>query len=636
MLAYKPGAPTTFDPPLTFASLIIATAGAAGGFAIAAGGFARGAPLIGGALVGLSIAAMHYTGMLAYRAQGLITWDCRFVAASIALAIAFASAALHFAVRRAGRADKVKAVGFLVLAIAGLHFTGMASLHISVLAIDDSQFSRGTPQLLAMTVAGVSILVMSLGVVSSLIDDEARSDADRRVEDSARRDTLTGLPNRAGLDDPLRRELEKARSLGVRLALILIDLDQFKELNDLHGQSVGDAVLRTCARRMREAAGAETLIARVGADEFAAVHRIASQADLNAFLAELHGAIVKRMGKDDLVLHVDASMGVALYPDHAGTKEVLFQNAELALYRARSERGAGICIYDPSMDELVRGRRKLVSELRAAIESEQLQVYYQVQQSVATGEIRGYEALVRWEHPYRGFIPPSEFIPLAEENGLIASLGEWVLRRACADAASSLRPHRVAVNLSPLQFTHTDLPALTRAVLAGTGLPAERLELELTESTIIADKARCLETLRRIKAIGVTIAIDDFGTGYSSLDTLRSFPFDKIKLDRSFMSEIETSPQALAILRAVLALGKSLGVLVLAEGIETPGQLALLRAEGCDEAQGYLLGRPAPLQAITAAPAETKATRNWSISRSGSRSRSRDSRPAAGSIAAGK
>jgi EAL domain-containing protein (putative c-di-GMP-specific phosphodiesterase class I) len=252
------------------------------------------------------------------------------------------------------------------------------------------------------------------------------------------------------------------------------------------------------------------------------------------------------------------------------------------------------------MDEAVRANRTLANDLRDAVENGQLDLHYQVQTSVSTGDIRGYEALLRWKHPTRGNISPAEFIPLAEENGLILPLGEWVLRTACAKAVSWDHPYKVAVNLSPVQFAHADLPKLVHEILLETGLKPSRLELEITETTIIADKIRTLNILRRIKALGVTIAIDDFGTGYSSLETLRAFPFDKIKLDRSFMSEVETSPQAKAIIRAVLALGQSLHIPVLAEGVETHSQLSILRAEGCNEAQGFLLGRPAPFGEIFA------------------------------------
>lgn len=291
-----------------------------------------------------------------------------------------------------------------------------------------------------------------------------------------------------------------------------------------------------------------------------------------------------------------ASFGVAIYPDHAGTKPVLINNADLAMYRAKADPLKTFCFYEPSMDEAVRARRSLAADLRDANNNNQLSIYYQVQTALSTNEIRGYEALLRWQHPQHGFVPPSEFIPIAEENGLILQIGEWVLRQACATAKTWNPPYKVAVNLSPVQFAHSDLPRLIMETLVETGLSPERLEIELTESTIFADRERALHTLRQIKGLGVSIALDDFGSGYSSLDTLRSFPFDKIKLDRSFMGEI--GPQAKAIIRAVLALGKSLNIPILAEGIETPEQFSMLAREGCDEAQGFLLGRPASLEEI--------------------------------------
>ncbi|WP_049116503.1 putative bifunctional diguanylate cyclase/phosphodiesterase, partial [Burkholderia cepacia] len=301
---------------------------------------------------------------------------------------------------------------------------------------------------------------------------------------------------------------------------------------------------------------------------------------------------------DDYEVVPGASFGVAIYPDDAATKAILINNADLAMYRAKASVAQSICFYEPAMDLIVRARRSLAADLRRAVADNQLSVHYQVQTSLTTGEIRGYEALLRWQHATLGTIPPTEFIPLAEENGVILEIGAWVLREACARAATWEPPYTVSVNVSAVQFMHADLTALVADVLEETGLPASRLQLELTESTIFAGRERALDTLRQIKALGVSIALDDFGTGYSSLDTLRSFPFDRIKLDQSFVADAEAKPQDRAIIRAVLALGKSLGIPILAEGIETRDQLVLLADEGCDEAQGFLLGRPAPLNEI--------------------------------------
>jgi EAL domain-containing protein (putative c-di-GMP-specific phosphodiesterase class I) len=260
------------------------------------------------------------------------------------------------------------------------------------------------------------------------------------------------------------------------------------------------------------------------------------------------------------------------------------------------------CYYDSQLDEAIRDRRELAIDLRRAIDANELDVHYQVQASAMTRAVTGYEALARWTHPERGEIPPSEFIPIAEENGLILALGEWVLRRACSDAAGWTHESRVAINVSAKQLAHPELPRLFQSVMLETGLPPRRLEIELTETAIMEDRDRALHVLRQIKAFGVGVALDDFGTGYSSLETLRAFPFDKIKLDRFFTAELDVSAQATAIVRAVLALGKSLHIPILAEGIETEEQLAILVREGCDEVQGFLLGYPAPMADDMAAP----------------------------------
>jgi diguanylate cyclase (GGDEF)-like protein len=597
MLAYEPVAPVSLDGTLTIVSLLIAVAGTGIGFVIAASGITRFAPLVGGGLVGVAIACMHYAGMLGYRVEGVVSWDRAYLDASVAIAIVFSAAALHFAVRRAFWGDKFIAIGMLIAAIVGLHFTGMTALHVSPLSIDVSQTNPDALHGLAVAIAGASLLVLGTGLVSYLIDDSSRAEADEQFRVLSQFDALTGLPNRASFNGRLRHKIEMIAETGERAAMIAIDLDRFKEVNDLCGHGVGDDVLRIIARRMSKGLRAGEFLARLGGDEFAAIKRIRSDAELTEFLARLRNALMQPVHVNDRAFTIGASVGVAIYPNDATSDEMLINNASLAMYRAQGMLTEKVCFYERSMDERVRGRRRLAAELKEAAENEELELYYQVQKSVGTGEILGYEALLRWRHPIAGFIPPSDFIPLAEENGLILQIGAWVLRRACYDAASWEPRYRVAVNLSAVQFGHSDLPTLVREALKDSGLAAERLELELTESTIIADKVRSIAVLKELKALGATIAIDDFGTGYSSLDTLRSFPFDKIKLDRSFMSDIETNNQAIAILRAVMALGKSLDIAVLAEGIETEGQRSILESERCDEAQGYLLGRPAPLRA---------------------------------------
>ena len=385
--------------------------------------------------------------------------------------------------------------------------------------------------------------------------------------------------------------------------MIGIDLDRFKEINDLRGHNAGDQALQIVARHLTQALKEGEFVARIGGDEFGAVRPFAEQNELLDFVARLEAALFQPIQVEDFRTTGGASIGIAAFPHDGTTRETLVSNADLAMYRAKADLTKAVCFYENRLDEVARERRSLALDLHRAIELNQLALHYQVQTSVATGDICGYEVLLRWNHPERGMVPPLQFIPIAEENGTILAIGEWVLREACKQAAAWTTPYKVAVNLSPVQFAHAELPQLVHQTLIETGLAPHRLEIEITESTIIADKSRALHILRQIRALGVTVALDDFGTGYSSLDTLRSFPFDKIKLDRLFMTEVEHSPQSKAIIRAVLALGKSLDIPVLAEGVETKDQLEILRSEGCDEAQGYLLGRPKPHDQIFATDA---------------------------------
>jgi predicted signal transduction protein with EAL and GGDEF domain len=288
------------------------------------------------------------------------------------------------------------------------------------------------------------------------------------------------------------------------------------------------------------------------------------------------------------------SIGVAIYPANGADAATLIANADAALYRAKSEGRATIRFFDADMDKRLRDRRALQHDLRSAVARGQLVVHYQPQARIG-GEVIGFEALVRWHHPTHGIVPPATFIPLAEESGLIIPIGEWILREACREAASWSQPLQIAINLSSVQFRHGDLAGLVHAILLETGLSANRLELEITESVLIGDFSRALSILRRVKAMGVRIAMDDFGTGYSSLSYLQSFPFDKIKIDRAFISNVDRNPQSAAIIRAVIGLGRGLDLPVVAEGVETKEELAFLVGEACQEVQGFLIGKPLPI-----------------------------------------
>ncbi|ENN85645.1 hypothetical protein RHSP_05577 [Rhizobium freirei PRF 81] len=598
MLAYEVGAPVTFDPILTMASFLLAVAGSAGGVAIALSRLPRIAPELGGAVVGLAITAMHYTGMMAYHVDGIVEWDMSYVFASVVLSVTLAAAAINQAIRRPWRYWSLTALVLFVLAVVLLHFTAMTAVSVTPLATGDGLADSYALKAMAVAVAGGWLLVIGTGIASYMIDERASQESIQKLQHMALNDLLTGLPNRSSFNDYLDRALEHAKEDSAKLAVIGIDLDRFKEINDLRGHKAGDQALKAIGRRLLRVIKDGEFVARVGGDEFAAAKRFQNQSELLDFVARLEKFLFEPIRIDDFETVTGASIGVAVYPDDGDDQERLISNADLAMYRAKADIGRAVCFYESKMDEAARARHTLAQDLRRAVELDQLDLHYQVQTSVQTGEVCGYEVLVRWNHPERGSVPPSEFIPIAEESGTILVIGEWVMRNACREAATWSKPYKIAVNLSPVQFAHADLAKLVHSILLETGLSPSRLELEITESTIIADKTRTLHVLRQIRALGVTIAIDDFGTGYSSLDTLRSFPFDKIKLDRSFMNEVDDSIQAKAIVRAVLTLGKSLDIPVLAEGVETNHQLEILRIEGCDEAQGFFLGRPKPVGQI--------------------------------------
>ena len=590
MLAYEVSAPVSFDPILTTASLILAIAGCGVGFGLGTVDDDRFPPEVCGALVGLSVALMHYTGMAAYHVAGLVEWHSGYITASVVIAATVAALALREAVRRPRAYSFYISIALFVVAIVGLHFTAMAAVQVTPMAGGDSSHEGFAA--IALAIAGVGLMVVGTGVASYLIDEHTSADTVERLQHMALNDALTGLPNRVHFSDYLDRELERAQTNGWTMAVVGIDLDRFKEINDLHGHETGDKALKIIGGRLGELLQPGEFTARVGGDEFAAVKRYESVDDLHEFLARVEKALFQPLCFDSFDAVTGGAIGVALFPQDGALAGSLISNADLAMYRAKAEVGRIVCFYERQMDEAARERKALNADLRRALDLGEFELHYQVQNTIQTSGISGYEVLLRWRHGQRGMIAPTQFIPIAEECGAIVEIGEWVLRTACREALSWRHPHKIAVNVSAVQLAHSDFAETVHGILVETGLSPSRLELELTESAIVADEVRALHILRRIRALGVAIAIDDFGAGYSSLATLRTFPFDKIKLDRSFTQGIERDPQAKAIVRAVLALGKSLEIPVLAEGVETSEQLAILQREGCDEAQGYFLGKP--------------------------------------------
>ncbi len=455
--------------------------------------------------------------------------------------------------------------------------------------------------------------------VAAIRDITARKAAEAQIRFMANHDALTGLPNRVLFRDRLEQALARARRDSEEVAILCLDLDRFKEVNDMRGHAAGDALLKQAAARLTAVVRETDTVARLGGDEFAIVQTGLPQPRYAAGFAErLVATVAQPFEFEGEGMAVGLSIGIALFPTDGGDADSLLKNADTALYRAKTD-GRGVYrMFEPEMDAKLQVRRLLEYDLRQALAQQQLEVHYQPQAEISTRKIMGFEALVRWRHPRRGMVSPDQFIPLAEETGLIVPLGEWVLHTACAAAATWPEHLRVGVNLSPVQFTRCDLPALIEEVLRAHRLAPGRLELEITESVLIKDVEQALTTLRELKALGVRIAMDDFGTGYSSLSYLQRFPFDKIKIDRSFIEAMEDTAELVAIVRAVTGLGKGLKIPVIAEGVETVEQMDLLRREHCDEIQGYLIGEAVPLADgadILAAVASAQATLDGALAR---------------------
>lgn len=698
MLAWMPHMATTYEPFWTAMSLAVALVGCSVSLWLGARRNGK-TGLLGGAMFGATVSAMHYMGMLGIEASAILHFSAPYLVASIVLAALLGMLAFGLMRRPGLRYRLIYAIVAMILAIVSLHFTGMAAV-VVVPLVGVDQAAGVNNDLLAFGVAGVALLLLGSALGSYMLQEMAqrrehqrlkalidgtvdgmvvessgralmvnqafvsltdmsedaligtsidewvedagsmtgkmvvqshlkqasgetipvevtvrhelgenheevrvfavrdlrrRLEQERRIAFLARNDSMTGLPNRASFLEKLQRMVELNRE-GPGFALLAIDLDRFKDINDLYGHGVGDQLLIHIGQRLRDVVEHGEFVARQGGDEFVALIPLATMGDREEALRaaeRIRNAIIVPMQGEHTDLGCGASIGIALWPQDAAEPSILINNADLAMYRAKASLNENVCFYEKAMDEAVRQRRRVTQGLREALEHEQFQIYYQPQVSVTDGEVTGYEALLRWPQADGSFVPPADFIPVAEDTGLILPIGEWVLRRACEEAMEWESPLRLAVNLSPVQLSHTDLPRLVHQILLETGLSPARLELEITETAMISDMARSTHILRQLKALGVTIAMDDFGTGYSSLSTLRAFPFDKIKLDRTFMTELEGSPQSRAIIRAVLTIGESLNIPVLAEGVETCDQLDFLREQGCDEVQGFLLGRPA-------------------------------------------
>ena len=418
--------------------------------------------------------------------------------------------------------------------------------------------------------------------------------AEDQIRHLALHDSLTGLPNRLQFHQHLDRAVSRAKRHGQLMAVFGLDLDRFKHVNDTLGHATGDALLAEVAARLKESVRDSDLVGRLGGDEFAIVAEdLAAPEDAMRLARRVCTALGEAYHVNGHELSTSASIGIAIGPvDDAEPSDTLLKNADLALYRAKEDGRNTFRFFEPAMDAALQKRRRLEADLRAALRKNQLYLDYQPQFDLESGRLTGYEALVRWWHPTEGEISPTTFIPIAEETGLIVPLGEWILHTACSYATTWPLDTNLAVNLSPAQFKTQDVYGLVRRVLSETGLEPHRLELEITEGIILQNTDAVMETLKRLDQLGVSIAMDDFGTGYSSLSYLTRFPVKKIKIDRSFIDTLGTSPQTSAIVSSIVGLGQSLHVTITAEGVETEGQAAMLKKWGCDQVQGFYYGKP--------------------------------------------
>lgn len=453
-------------------------------------------------------------------------------------------------------------------------------------------------QKLALVLSLITAFVFGVPAIAFYYRSEEAARSGQKLSYLAKHDALTGTPNRTAFQDYIQATLGNLKS-GQKVGLLCMDLDNFKPINDSLGHDIGDKLLCAVARRLENAIRERDFCSRLGGDEFVVVlPNIKDERECEQIATRIIEAVSKPFGISDHTVIVGMSIGIAVAPVDAEGTEKLFKATDIALYRAKYEGRGTYRFFEAGMDQALQARREMEGELIKALPEEQFKLYYQPQACSKTGHILGYEALLRWIHPKRGIISPLHFIPLAEDTGLIKPIGQWVLNQACLDAASWADPARVAVNLSAMQLADLSVVQEVSAALSSSGLEPARLELEVTESILMQDAEKAVETLETLKGLGIRLSMDDFGTGYSSLSYLRKFPFDKVKIDKSFIDEIGASDDSLAIVRAVLNLSGNLGKATTAEGVETTEQAQILEAEGCTEIQGYLISKPMPLEDI--------------------------------------
>ncbi|MEJ0100578.1 MAG: bifunctional diguanylate cyclase/phosphodiesterase [Pseudomonadota bacterium] len=633
MMAFQLPIPLAYDVPTTLLSLAIAIAASAYALSIAAEPEASTAKLLRNAVVmGIGICSMHYVGMLAITVTPRLSYDPLLFAASMAIAMisSFVALKLFFHLRGlrgfARHLTRGLAAVVMGLAIAGLHYTGMAATRFGANSWCGGglEFSQ---QWLALLIAVIALGLLGVTALLLLVDSHLAARARRhsmelqevnqQLRHAATHDSLTALPNRTLMLDRLTQAVHLGQRQNTSFAVVAFDLDRFKVVNDTLGHAAGDELLRHVSQRVGAVLRRSDTLARMGGDEFVALlPGVGTRTEASRVLAKVQESLQKSMDLNGVAVHVASSIGVAFFPQDSTDPVTLLRHADAAMYFAKRQGRNNLQFFGEGMETVDLERLELENDLRGAIAAKQLVVYYQAKVDVGTGRIMGTEALVRWQHPKRGLIPPTAFIPIAEETGLILSIGEWVLNEACRQLRTwhdaGFTHLTMAVNLSAEQFSQPDLPERVREALQRANVPARCLELELTESAVMRDSQRSVRTLGEIAALGVRISVDDFGTGYSSLSYLRRLPLHTLKIDRSFIHDVESSREDAEIVRAIVSLAHSLELDVTAEGVENTGQHEFVRRLGCETFQGYLCSKPVPpeqfLEALKATT-ETTASR---------------------------
>jgi diguanylate cyclase (GGDEF)-like protein/PAS domain S-box-containing protein len=435
-----------------------------------------------------------------------------------------------------------------------------------------------------------------LGFAKITRDISEQKEVNDKISWLARYDALTGLPNRVEFFTFVEKLLTESDYS--RIAICTVDLDKFKEINDIEGHLIGDQLLQRVSSAVQKILSRDEIVARFGGDEFVAAKPYNDDQELVAFTEKLHGCFSGKQIFSQTEISVAASVGVAIYPDDATDINTLIGNSDLAMYRAKVNLDNKVCWYEKEMDEKTRQRNAMAADIRKGIKEGQFFIYYQEKRSMKDKSITGYEALLRWNHPDLGMIPPDEFIPVAEESGAIVPLGYWVIENVCLESMANNVNKKISINISPVQLRNHSFIDKVREILMRTAYPLTLLEFEVTETAFIVNKKLAFNILHQFQKMGISIALDDFGTGYSSLSTLREFQFDVIKLDRSFLTNVENNFQVRSFVRAIISLGNSINTPLIAEGVETSEQLRILEEEGCTEIQGFLFGQPADIKHI--------------------------------------